>query len=216
MGLLPASPLATLAAQANQSYFGAPIVVACGACAGVLQGTAIRSAGATAAGTAGQIPGYQGLQSNKDDNILFTPVDRPRSVGERLLEAAGDYFNGAIEGARIVGQSIKDFFVQNESSDGANKPKTPVDILMPNGSPIGTVGDNTGIRILPGGIQAAEDLTLEIGKGGKDITPSGHPGILIQLPNGGGTIGFRPKSQSGPPTVDVNIPGVRIREIKFK
>jgi hypothetical protein len=64
-------------------------------------------------------------------------------------------------------------------------------------------------------MQAASDLFNELSQGGKDITPPGYSGKLVQLPTGG-TIGFRPSSQSGPPTIDLNIPGIAIEKIKFK
>lgn len=97
-----------------------------------------------------------------------------------------------------------------------NEAKTPQEILMPGGEPMGQIGDNSGTRVLSGGVKEAEDLTLDLGRSGKDITPQGYPGIVIELPNGGGFVGFRPGSNSGPPTVDVKIPNVPIREIKFK
>lgn len=55
----------------------------------------------------------------------------------------------------------------------------------------------------------------ELAAGGRDITPPGHPGKVVELPSGG-FVGYRPFSKSGPPTVDVNIPGIPITEVKFK
>ncbi|HEX4142880.1 MAG TPA: hypothetical protein VHY91_04960 [Pirellulales bacterium] len=54
------------------------------------------------------------------------------------------------------------------------------------------------------------DLT----KGGTLVARPTHPGQLFRLP-GGGMVGMRPISKSGPPTIDVNIPGIPIRKIKF-
>jgi hypothetical protein len=64
-------------------------------------------------------------------------------------------------------------------------------------------------------MQAANDLFNELTEGGKDIAPPGYPGTLVQLP-GGGIVGLRPTSKSGPPTIDVNIPGISVRKVKFK
>jgi hypothetical protein len=91
------------------------------------------------------------------------------------------------------------------------------DLLYPGNKPIGRPGENAGIRELDGGGQGARDLFDQwtAGRGGKDITPPGHPGQIIELPEGGGYLSFRPSSKSGPPTVDVNIPGIGIRELKF-
>jgi len=65
-----------------------------------------------------------------------------------------------------------------------------------------------------GGVQEAEDTFLRLAEGGVDITPPGHPGLLVALP-GGGVIGYRPTSISGPPTIDINIPGYILDKIKF-
>ena len=40
------------------------------------------------------------------------------------------------------------------------------------------------------------------------------PGVLRDLP-GGGRVGLRPASKSGPATIDVDIPGIPIDKIKF-
>lgn len=51
-------------------------------------------------------------------------------------------------------------------------------------------------------------------RSGRVLENSRFPGTLVELP-GGGKIGFRPVSKSGPPTVDIFIEGVGINEIKF-
>ena len=60
----------------------------------------------------------------------------------------------------------------------------------------------------------------ELTQGGKNVTPPGYPGTLIELPNGKGTIGYRPASKSGPATIDVKAfdatgQPVPIKKIKF-
>jgi hypothetical protein len=42
-----------------------------------------------------------------------------------------------------------------------------------------------------------------------------YPGQRVKLPNGD-EIGYRPKSTSGPPTIDVEVDGVGIKKVKFK
>jgi hypothetical protein len=42
-----------------------------------------------------------------------------------------------------------------------------------------------------------------------------YKSTLMKMP-GGGTVGFREVSKSDPPTIDVNIQGVNIKEIKFE
>jgi hypothetical protein len=71
-----------------------------------------------------------------------------------------------------------------------------------------------------GGQAEAERTFQELTQGGKDITPAGYPGKLIELPDGRGTIGFRPASKSGPPTIDVKAVDaagqpIPIKKIKF-
>lgn len=93
--------------------------------------------------------------------------------------------------------------------------ETPTDVLKPGGQNVGEPGKNSGVRILPGGQQGARELfdRLTAGKGGQDITPLGRPGQVIRTPEG--TFSIRPSSKSGPPTVDVNVPGLPLRELKF-
>jgi len=87
--------------------------------------------------------------------------------------------------------------------------KTPEEQLMPGGNPIGEQGTSQGIRVLPGGSKAAEDLFGELSKGGKVVDKPGYPGTLVELPNSGGTVGIRPRSKSGDTAIDVNVPGLK-------
>jgi len=48
----------------------------------------------------------------------------------------------------------------------------------------------------------------------RPLSSIAYPGPLVRLPNGG-TVGLRPSSTSGPPTIDVTVQGIGIREIKF-
>jgi len=64
---------------------------------------------------------------------------------------------------------------------------------------------------LPGGDAGARELFDRLTKGGgTDITPPGRAGKIIKTPDGS-VIGYRPASKSGPPTIDVNVPGLKIR-----
>ena len=93
-------------------------------------------------------------------------------------------------------------------------PSNPLDLLMPSGIPIGTAGSRPEIRELPGRIGEAKDLFDDLTDGATDVTPPGYPGTLRRLPDGG-TVGLRPASKSGPPTIDLNIPDIDIDKIKF-
>ncbi len=95
--------------------------------------------------------------------------------------------------------------------------KTPADILMPGGSQIGKPGTSSGIRRLNGGMDAAKKTFDELAAGGTDITPSGHPGKLVKLPDGS-RVGFRPVSSSADksPAIDIDIPGIPVKKIHFE
>jgi hypothetical protein len=92
--------------------------------------------------------------------------------------------------------------------------QSPAEILAPGGKFIGRPGENSGIRELPGGAAAAQELfeRLTRGAGSTRLTDKS---LVIDLPEGGGFIGLRLTSKSGPPTIDINIPGVGVRELKF-
>jgi hypothetical protein len=98
------------------------------------------------------------------------------------------------------------------------------DVLMPGGKPIGVraTGRRASARLreVTGGQNEAERLFQELTRGGRVITPPNYPGTLIELPNGRGTIGYRPASKGGPPTLDVaamdsNGKRIPIDKIKF-
>lgn len=93
-------------------------------------------------------------------------------------------------------------------------PPSPNDLLMPKGKPIGTKGSKGSIREVPGGQKAADDLFDDLTAGGTPVVVPKYPGKMVDLP-GGGRVGVRPKSKSGGPTIDVDIPGIPIKKIKF-
>lgn len=88
------------------------------------------------------------------------------------------------------------------------------DVLRPGGELVGKAGSSDAIRVVQGGAKEAEDTFLRLAEGGVDITPPGHKGMLVELP-GGGYVGYRPVSTSGPPAIDINIPGVPVQKIHY-
>lgn len=95
---------------------------------------------------------------------------------------------------------------------------------MPGGHPIGVKGSGpratARIREIQGGYTEAQQLFQELTEGGTDVTPSGYPGQLVELPGGKGRIGIRSISKGGPPTIDVKaVAGngnlIPIKKIKF-
>ena len=99
--------------------------------------------------------------------------------------------------------------------DAAKAAPSVVDRLRPGGVLIGRAGTSKKIRFLEGGATEAETLFKQLTAGGRAVEGSSYPGQLVDLP-GGGRIGFRPTSTSGPPTIDVmGVEGLSVREIKF-
>src|SRR5947209_1954181 len=96
----------------------------------------------------------------------------------------------------------------------SSPPPSPDDLLMPGGLPVGTGGSGPLVRELPGGQTAADDLFSDLTVGGTPVDVPTYPGRMVDLP-GGGRVGLRPRSKSGEPTIDVDIPGIPIKKIKF-
>ncbi len=97
---------------------------------------------------------------------------------------------------------------------------TPAEVLMPGGRAIGQAGASSQIRVLSGGTQSAETVFRTLTSQGSPVTAAGYPGTVMRLP-GGGTVGLRSVArgtgarQAPAATIDVNISGISIRELKF-
>jgi len=107
--------------------------------------------------------------------------------------------------------------------------KTPAEMLMPSGpggpkigKPGGPNNNISTIRVITGGQLEAETFFRQLSAGGTDVTPAGTTGRTVIQLSGGGYVTFRTTSSGTPAgqtppaaTIDVNIPGITIREIKF-
>jgi hypothetical protein len=93
-------------------------------------------------------------------------------------------------------------------------PQNPLALLMPNGVSVGIPGSSPRIRVLQGGLPAAQVFFAQLTAGLVPVFVAGYPGQLVKLPTGG-DVGLRQVSKSGPPTIDVNVPGVPFIKIKF-
>lgn len=91
---------------------------------------------------------------------------------------------------------------------------SPMDLFLPNGRRVGKPGSKPTIRELPGGPNAASALFANLTARGTVDTPAGYPGERYRLP-GGGHVGLRAVSKSGGVTMDVDIPGIPIKKLKF-
>ena len=134
---------------------------------------------------------------------------RPPSEGvgsQAAIGAAGGLALGTAAMARPVGSAV---LSQTWSAGwGAIE-----DILRPAGQLIGAAGSSSRVRIVQGTLEDAKDLFTRLSEGGTVIRSGTYPGTLMRLSTG--TIGLRPVSGSGPPTIDINIAGIGITEIKF-
>ncbi|MFL6193494.1 MAG: RHS repeat domain-containing protein [Thermoanaerobaculia bacterium] len=86
--------------------------------------------------------------------------------------------------------------------------------LRPAGQWLGRIGSGNRIREVSGGLAEAERVFAQLSQGGRVIENTTYPGTLVEL-EGVGTVGLRPVSKSGPPTIDLMVRGVDIRKIKF-
>lgn len=68
--------------------------------------------------------------------------------------------------------------------------------------------------MVPGGACAAGEMFERLAEMGEPLRNSTYGGALVRLP-GVGFVGYRPPETSKPATLDVNIEGIRIKEIKF-
>ena len=135
--------------------------------------------------------------------LALDQAEQAREELQRKLRQPGGVFE--LLKSRIAPQAFAIYFIDMPNSSGAGR--SIDEILMAGGKPIGVKGTgpraSARLREVTGGQTEAERMFQELTPGGKDVTPPGYPGTLIELPNGRGTIGYRPASKSGPATIDV-------------
>jgi hypothetical protein len=96
---------------------------------------------------------------------------------------------------------------------------TAAELLVPGGVRIGQAGASASVRVLQGGGPAAQALFQKLAAGGTEYAGT-YAGKAATLP-GGGFVGIRTiatgtGARAVPTaTIDVNIPGIAIRELKF-
>jgi len=136
-----------------------------------------------------------------DQNLVNSQTTAEFAKDAAILETAG-FALGKVSG-RVIGKL------------GQRSATAVKDILVPGGKLIGEAGKREGIRVVHG-LDKAEKIFKKLTRGGKRVKDSTHSGKRVKVP-GGGEIGFRPKSRSGGPAIDVNIPSVpEIRRIHFE
>ena len=115
------------------------------------------------------------------------------------------------DAAATVGAEGTKFVAAQAVLGGAGK---ILPILKPAGRWIGRTGSNKRVRVLSGGVEAAREMFATLSAEGKVIEAEGYPGVMVEIP-GGGRIGLREASKSGPATIDIALPGVSIDKIRF-
>jgi RHS repeat-associated protein len=97
---------------------------------------------------------------------------------------------------------------------------TAAELLIPGGAKIGQAGASASVRVLEGGEPAARTLFAKLAAGGTPYA-GGYAGeAAVSLP-GGGFVGLRMTATGTgaravpAATIDVRIPGIAIRELKF-
>jgi hypothetical protein len=138
-------------------------------------------------------------------------------IGSQTVAVAAPGVTGA---AGIAFGNVIQMAASSPGGSGGTAPnagRSPADILTPGGQPLGRPGASSGIRRENGGLTKAQEMFDELAAGGKDVTPPGYPGKLVELPNGG-RVGLRPVSGSADksPSLDVKIPGIPVNKIHFE
>jgi hypothetical protein len=90
------------------------------------------------------------------------------------------------------------------------------ELFVPGGEPVGEPGRRASVRVLPGGIEAAQRFFDELRQLGEETETDAYSGLLVQFGEEG-RVGLRSVSKSGEPTIDVGLQCVpEIRKIKFE
>jgi hypothetical protein len=100
--------------------------------------------------------------------------------------------------------------------EGADLRREIRELLVPDGVPFGEPGRGRAVRVVQGGLQAAEQLMDELEALGEPSRRGDYDGRMVQLGEEG-TVGLRHRSKSGEPTLDVQVQCVpEIRKAKFE
>jgi hypothetical protein len=141
-----------------------------------------------------------------------------RAAGQFIARNAGTLIRAGTIGAI---QQRSQTAVQSESA--AEPGKAAVEgVLKPGGKLIGEAGSSKDIREVPGGADEALDLYEDIvdAAGGSTLVPTANPDSPVMVDDLEGGIGrikvnTVPDGRSGDATIEVDIPGIGIRKIKF-
>lgn len=165
-----------------------------------------------------EAPGARSIPSRFPPKTKLPPILNPK-VGTAVVERPPSIprIPGFLGWAFVLMLADAAGGLDYEPYSAADANKHVRDRIFPGGMPLGTPGTSPNIREVPGDEDSALDFFIDLVDvpGATDITPPGHPGLLYDVP-GVGVFGYRPTSKSGPTTIDVDIPGLKIRKIKYK
>jgi hypothetical protein len=170
---------------------------------------------------------------------VSTLMDPNASAGEKVVAGVQTAINvapavaalakgvAALQGAVAVGEAAEGLgaagpaarFIVAPSGATIETGLSAAELLVPNGARIGEAGASGSIRLIQGGATEAGMLFEQLSAGGTGVVGS-YPGTLVNL-GSGGTVGLRTVATGTGArlvpvvTIDVNIPGIVIRELKF-
>jgi|GEM_PF-796481 HK97 family phage portal protein len=153
--------------------------------------------------------------SGGDDTAAPDAIDPVYPLESVLAAMLGGELGTVLDGiGEAAGAAESGFSLVEE--DAAAFTQKLVDILAPDGEPIGEAGYQPWIRELSGGADAAEQMFSDLTEGGALDTSSTYPGTSYIMPDSS-MIGYRAVSDSGEPTIDINIQGYwdLFRKLKF-
>jgi hypothetical protein len=150
-----------------------------------------------------------------------SPTSRVLAGGALALTVIGGAFGAwastATEAAEAAGPAAR--FLVAPGGATIETGLSAAELLVPNGVRIGEAGASSSIRVIQGGSTEAGMLFEQLSAGGTPVAGS-YPGTLVNL-GSGGSVGLRTVATGTGArlvpavTMDVNIPGIAIRELKF-
>ena len=152
-----------------------------------------------------------------------TAVAAPAAAPYAYYYADKAYRFGQTPGGKVVGNALEG--AAEGCLEAGCSPESVVSgavegTLLGSLETVGRPGRAKNVREVVGNEEDALLLFRELTQG-LEVRPHPNPnipgGLMADLPDGG-TVGYRPFSDSGPPTIDINnVPGLQRRlKIKFK
>jgi RHS repeat-associated protein len=127
---------------------------------------------------------------------------------------------GSLEAFQIsAAEGLEATFISGPGGSLIRTGLSPAELLVSNGTLIGEAGASSSIRVIQGGATEAQMMFEQLAAGGTPYAGT-YGGTAVSLP-GNGFVGMRAVATATGAravpamTIDVNIPGIAIRELKF-